>query len=208
MDQILKQQTENLALNDRVLKLESENTNLKNEVKVLKEICCNQQGFLEAFDAEKRACNFIITGLSETENLRSTNEEGVEKTHTSDEEKIELLCSSIEADNTEIASITRLGEVKSNRPRPIKVTLKNKAARKTFITNAKQLKGNDQFDKVFINKDTHPAFRREMGRLREAEKRERNRPENQGKKVFYDREERALKVNDVVVYKYNPSLVF
>ena len=59
---------------------------------------------------------------------------------------------------------------------------------------------------MYIKKDVHPAFRKEMWRLYEAEKRERDRPENQGKTVIFDKEERVLTVDDVIIDRYNPQL--
>ena len=65
---------------------------------------------------------------------------------------------------------------------------------------------NTSLGAVYRKKDIQPDFRKEMWRLYEAEKRERDRPENMGKTVIFDREERVLMVDDVIIDRYNPQL--
>ena len=79
-------------------------------------------------------------------------------------------------------------------------------SRSELLQSAKKLKNNTVLGSVYIKKDIHPAFRKEMWRLYEAEKRERDRPENVGKTVVFDKEERVLMVDDVIIDRYNPQL--
>ncbi|KAF0306550.1 hypothetical protein FJT64_021959 [Amphibalanus amphitrite] len=77
------------------------------------------------------------------------------------------------------------------------------AARKTVLENAHQLKTKDAvFRSIYVKKDVHPIVRKELDRLRDATKREKERPENQGKNVRYDYRERKVYVDDVVVDSY------
>ena len=46
--------------------------------------------------------------------------------------------------------------------------------------------------RVYVKKDVHPLVRKELSRLREVEKRERDKPENQGRNVRYDYKERKV----------------
>jgi hypothetical protein len=58
---------------------------------------------------------------------------------------------------------------------------------------------------VYIKKDTHPGIRREMKRLRDTEKREKEKPENQGRTVTYDWKACCVKVDGIIVDSYRPS---
>ena len=200
MVEIKESREERKQFQQTVDTLTKENAHLKSEVEFLKQATANQQRFLEMLDGDKRACNLILTGVSESDIA----------TATTDEEKVSLIMSEINADPymQSVESIQRLGELKpeATRPRPVKIVLKNRRARKPILEKAKDLKQSAVLGGVYIKKDTHPAFRKEMGRLREAEKRERDRPENQGQIVRYDKEQRVLLVGDVIVDRYNPSL--
>ena len=68
-----------------------------------------------------------------------------------------------------------------------------------MLENAHQLKTKDAFRSIYVKKDVHPIVRKELDRLRDATKREKERPENQGKSVRYDYRERKVYVDDVVV---------
>ena len=84
--------------------------------------------------------------------------------------------------------------------RPLKVVLANADDRKGVLDNAHRLKDSDTaFRYVYVKKDVHPLVRKELDRLREVTKREKERPENQGKNVRYDFSERKVYVDDVVV---------
>ena len=56
-----------------------------------------------------------------------------------------------------------------------------------------------------LKKDVHPLIRKELNRLREVEKREKEKPENQGLNVYYDGTRREVVVNGNVVDKFRPS---
>ncbi len=59
--------------------------------------------------------------------------------------------------------------------------------------------------KIYVKKDTHPGIRKEKGRIRASEKREKEKPENKGCEVKYDRASRTLTVDDTIVGCYNPT---
>ena len=203
LTEVKESRAERIALSEKVKTLESDVRNLTEENTFLKSAISNQQRFLEFFDGDKRAHNLIITGLTEKDLVINENVK-----FDSDDKKLDYVFTTIDSDPACIDSIQRLGEVKpqATRPRPLKVTLKNKRDRRPVIENAKKLKNNTSISSVYIKKDIHPAFRKEMWRLYEAEKRERDRPENMGKTVIFDREERVLMVDDVIIDRYNPQL--
>ena len=52
-----------------------------------------------------------------------------------------------------------------------------------------------QYARIYINKDIHPAIRKESARIRAAEKRERENPENATREIVYDRKNRTLTID-------------
>ena len=177
---------------------------MKQNNSTLTEVVSQQQRFLESLDAEKRACNLIITGLKEDGPL-SVEEDSA---HT-DEEKIVLVLKKIGQENIAPVSVTRLGERRPGlhtRNRPVKVVLHSPGIRKGILSAAARLKqSGPDFARVYIKKDTHPALRKEYDRMRRSEREERNKPENQGKEVRYDRDTRCITVDGIVVDRFKPT---
>ena len=58
---------------------------------------------------------------------------------------------------------------------------------------------------VRMKKDVHPAVRREYGRLWTVEKREKDRPENAGKRVVFDYKRRVVLVGEEIVDSFKLS---
>lgn len=57
--------------------------------------------------------------------------------------------------------------------------MKSREARDKILLKAKQLKqAGGAYTKIYIEKDVHSSIKAEWRRLREAEKREKERPEN------------------------------
>ena len=165
------------------------------------QIVSQQQRFLEVLDAGKRACNLIIMGVPET----PTNLTAGEESASSDDEKVKMILKTSGHNDAEIQEISRLGKVIAGRARPTKVVLKCPMKRKSILNDAKKLKdAGDEFKKIFIKKDVHPCIRKELYRLREAEKRESEKAENTGKEVKYDHANRTLSVNGTIIDRYMP----
>ena len=126
----------------------------------------------------------------------------------SDEGKVALILKEIGHENIALTSIQRLGVRQEGQTygRPIKITVPSPQVRRTILQNSKNLKqAGHVFKKIYVKRDMHPAFRKEMGRLRESEKREREKPENQGRDVRYDRTTRVLTVDGAIVDRFNPT---
>ena len=124
------------------------------------------------------------------------------------------LMSALELEDVGVKSAERLGarhpsrDTTSGRPhqRPVKVVLTNSSDRQRVLENAKKLKhAGTAMQRVYVKKDVHPLVRKELSRLREVEKRERDKPENQGRNVRYDYKERKVYVDNVVVDSYRGS---
>ena len=88
----------------------------------------------------------------------------------------------------------------------MKVSLADPRKQKPVVENARKLKDMpDPFKKVFIKKDMHPGVRREFNRLRESEKTQREKPENHGRNVEYDRAARTISVDGVIVDRFRSA---
>ena len=108
--------------------------------------------------------------------------------------------------NISLKEIHRLGNPSSNRNRVLLVTAESKAMRNQVIgaTSVCAKTAGKSYEKVYVKKDIHPLIRKEFNRLKEVEKRERDKPENQGLNVDYDRNRREVIVNGKVVDHFRP----
>ena len=97
-----------------------------------------------------------------------------------------------------------LVHVDSNRA--VKITLANAAHQKPIVSSGKELKNlPEPLNKIYVKKDMHPGVRRELNRLRQAEKSARDDADNIGRNIEYDPAARTLSVDGVIVDRFNPS---
>lgn len=205
--------TEVRAGNQKYNELREEVDHLKKDNTTLATIVVNQQRFLESLDGEKRARNLIVTGLNESGSLEYEGESA-----DNDDDKINLLFQQLDIEGgvhtVQIMSVERLGKAPEAsadptvrpRNRPIKVTVASSLQKKKVLSKAKSLKEKGPvFSKVYIKQDLHPAVRKENDRMRRSEKSEREKPENAGKAVVYDKTMRQITVNGNVVDRYSPT---
>ena len=122
-----------------------------------------------------------------------------------DSEKLDRLWSKIGETGTRI-SHKRLGNsVQENKKRPILVITRSREDSDSVLEKAKILKeAGEGYKTIYIKKDVHPAVRKEWNRLRDAERNEKIRPENQGCVIRLDTRERKLYRDDVVIDSWNP----
>ena len=165
---------------------------LQDQVNKQNEIISKQQRYLEYLDRKDREKNLIVTGVpDENEALMGA---------TNDGEKLGKIWS--EAGIAEdIQGYRRLGTIgEGRRCRAILLTVNNREARDRVLAKAPQLKqGDKSCEKIFIKKDVHPSIRNEWKRLRDAEKVEKERPENVGCEIRLDTRERKLYKDGVVI---------
>ena len=104
-------------------------------------------------------------------------------------------------------TLCRLGQPNQTRgPRPLHVTVDTPQQREAIITTAKELKNaGAAFSRVYIKKDTHPVVRKEIGRLRQREKDEKNKSENSGVDIKYDAKNRILTRDGVIIDRSTPK---
>lgn len=135
------------------------------QLKEVKNIIISQQQYIEKQEILKRSCNLIMSNVPEadveTENAVLTN----------DEEKIQEICEVINPEfvNSELLSVTRLGQAKKNIVRPIKVVFNNVKCRDFILYKQKTLRENEdypEFARTYINKDLPILTRNEEKRLR------------------------------------------
>ena len=195
---------------DEVKKLNNEKQSIQGEIAALKtsnelllQAVAQQQRFMETIDAEKRSRNLIFLGVPESENL-ATND-GVADT---DETKINAILRLIGQGNVRPDSILRLGKEDPNRtrPRPMKVVMKSNVDQQKALADSKKLKeAEGKFKDIFIKRDVHPAVRKEMGRLYGVERNEKEKPENAGRAIVFDKQKRIITVDGVVVDRFKPT---
>lgn len=194
--------------------LREEKNSMLSEIKILKEdnekchrILAQHQKILESMDADRRASNLIISGLVEDEPL-SYND----SVANNDEEKVELLFTRIGVSNVQVERVDRLGKQSNNMPsrkRLLKVKLRSREERGNILEKAKTLKeAQNPFKKIYIKKDVSPSVRNEFRRLREVVQREKDKPENAGKNVFFNVREKKVYVDDLEVDCYKPNFIF
>ena len=179
--------------------LQEKVVSLENKVESAFQVIHQQQLYLESIDNRERRSNLVIMGLSE-----SSNDIG-----STDNEKLRNVLSTAncpaDIDPSRLA-IRRLGQPNSTRPRPLHVTLNNQQQRDAVIGVAKNLKNaGATYSQVYIKKDIHPVVRKEIGRLIKREKEEREKAENVTANIEYDRKNRVLLRNGIVIDRFTPK---
>ena len=158
-------------------------------------ILSKQQRFLESVDREKREDKLVVTGISEDKDLSGAS---------NDADKLTKIW---EVMGTEVnpRAITRLGK-KSDRPRPLLVKLDSKLDRDRVLEKKSALKGKGgDFLTIYVKKDSHPNVREEWKRLHDAERKEKERPENAGTDIKLNYKDRTLLRDGIVIDRWNPA---
>ena len=158
--------TNRLSVAENRLKLHDDELARKDEqIAHLTNTMINMQRSLNSIDSEKRSRNLIVSGL--TEGQLTIEDETVE----SDLGKINLVLSALGLPQDQLednTGLSRIGkENDSGRPRLLQVVCNSNEVREKIIKASPKLKdtGND-LSKIFINRDSHPVYQKENGRLR------------------------------------------
>lgn len=160
------------------------------------EIISKQQRYLEILDRKDREKNLVITGVpDENEALEGA---------TSERDKLIKIWSEAGIQD-EVGTHRRLGAMGAqNRRRAILISVDSKEARDRILGKAPQLKqAGRAYEKIYIKKDVHPSIRNEWKRLHDAEKAEKERPENAGCVIHLDTRERKLYRDGIVIDAWN-----
>ena len=169
--------------------------NLTSRLDKQDDIIKRQQRNLEALDRERRENRLVVTGIPEEEALEG---------QTTDENKLKVIWNAL---GTEVKprSFNRIGKEIAGRKRPLLITLDSRTDRDRILEKKVELKKNENLKLVYVKKDVHPNVREEWRRLFEAEKAEKERPENAGADIRIDMRKRELLRDGVVIDKWNPS---
>lgn len=172
---------------------------MQHQMNLQAEIIAKQQRFLEGLDRRERECNVVVLGVPD----------GIETLdgETTDVGKIKKIWQAADV-TSDVLSVRRLGSGDAGgvrRSRPILVTVGSKQDRDIVLEKAKNLKqcNTEVYKKIFIKKDVHPNVRAEWRRLREAEKAEKERPENVGCNIVFNARERRLYKDGVVIDQWS-----
>ena len=205
--QELTKEVQDLKEENKDLKLKfSEMNGLQKNLDNCHTIMNKQQSFLENLDAQMRMTNLIVLGLEEDENRMGT----------SDEEKLNNIFTSIQIHDQLNFSFKRLGSKRNDVrfsqsmhnttqsfKRPILLTFNDPIERLEVLDKAKQLKNlGEEYRKIFIKTDQHPSIRREHGRLRRVLQTEKNKPENQGTNITYNKQHRTIERNGQIIDRF------
>lgn len=165
---------------------------LQTQVDKQAEIIAKQQRYLETIDRKERERNLVITGVPD-------EDEALEGA-TTERNKLNKIWTEVGSTDA-VQSHRRLGtRGDNNKRRAILVTVDSKEAKDRILTKASQLKqATREMNKIYIKKDVHPSIRKEWWRLRDAEKTEKERPENSGCVIRLDTRERKLYRDGVVI---------
>ena len=88
----------------------------------------------------------------------------------------------------------------------MKIVLQNKEDRVKIMKNAAKLKdAGPSYAKIYLKKDQHPAVRKEMNRLHQVVRTEKNKAENVGKNIVFDKDTRTVKVDNIIIDRFNPN---
>ena len=162
------------------------------------DIICKQQLYLETLDCKERRANVILGVPDKQESLSGA---------VDDENKLNKVWEKLGVNNVG-GTHRRLGvtaqDSMNRRCRPILLTLKDVSQRQHILERAKNLKTTGEgFKKIYVKKDIHPAVKKEWKRLHDAERMEKERPENVGCVIHFNTRERKLYRAGVVIDSWN-----
>lgn len=171
---------------------------IRQEYETLKNAVMQQQAFLEQVDTRDRERNVIITGVPEAD-------DGDLEGASSDNEKCDMILRKIGISDVKPQDVTRLGKPQADKTRPILMSVTSRAERDKVLAETKSLKNAGQEYKIiYLKKDIHPAIRKEWKRIRDAERDEKQKPENQGSTIQLDFKSRELRRDGVVIDRWSP----
>ena len=119
-----------------------------------------KQMYDEMYERLRRSKNVIISGASEHV------DGNVQERRQKDHEFVEMLLRKLNVSLNEMDKITRIGKIKSNPNRLIRVTFSGVEAAAHVLQSAKSLRSQNEYKKIFINPDRTPFQQRQFAELR------------------------------------------
>ena len=178
---------------------------LRSEIKELKDTVVAQQKFWEEIDKEKRCKKLVFLGIKEDK--------------TEDDSKVKEILQTLQVSNeVEINQVKRLGKIRETEgdentvhKRPLLVEVNTREMRFSVLKNSRKLKDSPEdswMKSVFIKADEHPEIRKEMKRLNDVFKQERDKPENTGIEIRFDRKARKVTRNGETIDSFRTLSIF
>lgn len=154
-------------------------------IATMTDIIVNMQSSLNRIDADTRNTNIIVAGLPEGDILHEdVGELKGEKAKITCLLKVMDLGAEI-LDNVDTFEIDRIGQVKDNVNRLVKVNVRSKASRDKIIEKAPSLKDKNEFwKKIYVKKDVHPVYSKETTRIYRKAKRLKEENPNKDIKIL------------------------
>ena len=134
----------------------------------------------EMTDRDRRKKNFIVHGLPEAENK---GKEKIEERKKKDKEEIErIIREKLGIQDPCVIDVLRLGKVKPNVPRPLKIVLRGYDKKQEIFKNLGKLKGTDHKSLAF--RDDMTALEREHQNRLVKEAQEREKKDESGRWIY------------------------
>ena len=155
------------AMNEKILNIEKElgGKNLEDKIEEVVDRKV-EEAFNEAQEREKRKKNIIVSNVKESSKALSEDRKADDM-----REVKQLLERVTDITEGEFEDPIRLGKVGGNRPRLLRITLKDEAKKKEVLKKAPQSRLNDGItenkNKHYINADCTPREREENWKLRQ-----------------------------------------
>ena len=160
-------------------------------------VVVSQQRQLECLDAKERSCNLVVIGLPE--NGININEAKTDK------EKLVKVFDKVCPGDEFTYMAKRLGDPRQdNSARPVLVTLPTEYKRREVLQNAQTLSASESLKNLKLKKDQQPAIRKEWRRMFDSETNEKQKPENVGSNIVFDKKMRVITRDGVVIDRFLP----
>ena len=135
-------------------------------IATMSEIIINMQSSLNRIDSSTRNTNIIVSGLQEQDIVNDQDGE-----LTEEKEKIKRLLEVMEVEADVLANVdafecSRIGQIKENATRLVKVNVGSKVTRDLILQKAPSLKNkNELWGRIYVKKDVHPVYSKETSRI-------------------------------------------
>lgn len=116
--------------------------------------------YVEIQDRIKRSKNIVISGISEHTGG------SIEERHEKDLNHVNIILQTLHADVSKTFTVNRIGKIKPNSNRLIRVTLPSEEEASKVLRSAKSLKSHKEFGNVFMNPDRTLTQRLQFAELR------------------------------------------
>ena len=135
-------------------------------IATMSEIIINMQSSLNRIDSSTGNTNIIVSGLQEQD--IENEQDGQLK---EEKEKIRRLLEVMEVEADVLANVdafecSRIGQIKENATRLVKVNVGSKVTRDLILQKAPSLKNkNELWGRIYVKKDVHPVYSKETSRI-------------------------------------------